>query len=85
MSGYYEQDDPLVNTGLLVTLIITFINFITLIACIVYFVSELNILEERISGFERYIQEKEEEQAEEQEEEHAEEHVEHVKKNIKEE
>lgn len=64
LPGYYEPTDEPMDTGILVSLMITFLNFITLIAVMVHYTTEQNALEERISALEKYIQEDEDQMEE---------------------
>ena len=63
--GYYEPTDEPMDTGVIVSLMLTFLNFITLIAVMVHYTTEMNALEQRVSSLESYTEEEDEEQVEE--------------------
>ena len=50
LSGYYEPADALIDPGVIVSLMLTFLNFITLIAVIIHYTTEMNALEQRVSS-----------------------------------
>ena len=64
LPGYYEPTDEPMDTGVIVSLMLTFLNFITLIAVIIHYTTEMNAMEERLSTLEKYIDEDEEQMEE---------------------
>lgn len=65
LPGYYEPTDEPMDTGVIVSLMLTFLNFITLLAVMIHYTTEMNALEQRVSSLESYTEEEDEEQVEE--------------------